>query len=191
MTEKNSKLNKRNAIICVVMLVLLVISMCLNMTGAYFTSQKQATAGQAYTFTLGHSVTLNKASGVLSATYNSTPVANIFLLPGMTINVSSITYSGDVMAYYRITMISSDAKKTSGTDLTTQQKGILNDYFTQSAVYGTVNVGGTISPSSLTLSTDINDTFQDTQVTLAVSVTVLQAENIGISAQQAFQTAGI
>jgi hypothetical protein len=182
----NSKKMSKSAFAVIVLAVLLVLSMVLGLTGAWFTDTKSGSTSVTFgTVTLG--------------TYTATSTVTN-LLPGKTITVADASYTGSVAAYYRVTISCPSAKNKSGTAFTGSDLTTLQAQLQKSEVYGYVPAGSstaqTISVSDLTISTDLGNTYQGATATIVVKIEVIQQEGTGQTAQTsdaaktAFETVG-
>lgn len=159
----NSKKSTKSLIALVVMALLLVASIALAATGAWFSdSGTGSAAGKFGTVSVDESISVSIAEN---------PV-----LPGDTITITNPQYTGDVAAYYEVVV------KIVG-------EGIATDKTTYGyiASAGAIDLGGNVTvPEAQTAG-------QGQNITINITVTVIQARNLGTgtdaaAAEAAFQT---
>lgn len=174
----NAKRNTKSIIALVVMSLLLVASILLAATGAWFTD-KDATATKNLTF------------GTLDITgvTENVAVANTFanltgpVMPGSTISGKlTINYTGTADAYYRY-------KVEFGGDGAASLTGTSSEW-----VYDEVAGGAeaqTIEKNiSVTVEPTVGNTAQGKGITLNITVEFIQKANTAASAEEAFTTVG-
>lgn len=189
--KKESSINK-------ILFVLLIALLCINFyliktSGAWFTDSASS-ASSAGTIRFG-TVQLNK--DVITVSSNTQTLNNVALLPNMKIDIEQVNYIGNVNAYYRITIQSSNEKNSSGQSLTGEQLSTFKSALGNSTTYGYIDISNstTIAPQSITIPGSLDNTYQGATANLTVTITVLQQPNLGAqnaaAAEKAFSDANL
>lgn len=177
------------AFFAIVLLFIAVVSF----TGAWYTSHPSSPNVNFGDLEMG-AVTLDPSQP--NFTSKSKTLNQIAILPTMQIDISAMTYTGTVNAYYRIEIVSSNEKDSSGANFTGDKLTTLHNTLSQATVYNAVQPNGTIAAQSITIPSTLGNDYQGASATLTVTITVLQQPNLGggltpEAAQSAFQQAGI
>ena len=189
--KKESSINK-------ILFVLLIALLCINFyliktSGAWFTDSASS-ANSAGTIRFG-TVQLNK--DVITVSSNTQTLNNVALLPNMKIDIEQVNYIGNVNAYYRITIQSSNEKNSAGQSLTGEQLSTFKSALGNSTTYGYIDISNstTIAPQSITIPGSLDNTYQGATANLTVTITVLQQPNLGAqnaaAAEKAFSDANL
>lgn len=165
----------------------------LSFTGAWYFAH-----GGSFDIDMGDldmgSVTLDK--DVVTMTSKSKSLDSVKLLPTMQIDISEITYNGNVNAYYKIEVTSSEAKNSAGQSFTGTELSTLQNILSQATVYNAVTPNGKIQAQSITIPETLNNTYQGASAKLTVTITVIQQPNLSDAmtpeaAQSAFEQVGM
>ena len=151
---------------------LLVITV--SITGAWYTSKSGANVNTGG-LQMG-SVTLSVDS--VTPTVKSQSLNNIKLLPTMQIDISEITYTGTVNAYYKLEVTSSNEKNSAGASFTGAELTTLQNILGQATVYNAVTPNSKIQAQSITIPETLNNTYQGASATLTITLTVIQQPNL-------------
>lgn len=181
-----------------ILFVLLIALLCINFyliktSGAWFTDSASSTSS-AGTIRFG-TVQLNK--DVITVSSNTQTLNNVALLPNMKIDIEQVNYIGNVNAYYRITIQSSNEKNSAGQSLTGEQLSTFKSALGNSTTYGYIDISNstTIAPQSITIPGSLDNTYQGATANLTVTITVLQQPNLGAqnaaAAEKAFSDANL
>lgn len=164
----NSKKMSKSSIAVIVLSILLVLSLILGFTGAWFTD-KLTSGGEGTKVTFGH-VELNDAKAIAI----TAPAGKV--MPGDTLTVTNTQYKG-AAAYYKLVVTATCNKP--------ELQDSLNKTFSAGAKYGVIAASDNFA--DLTLLSDITidaktfgNTYQDAEVTLSVELTVIQQKNQNI-----------
>ena len=161
----NSKKMSKSSIAVIVLSILLVLSLILGFTGAWFTDK--LTSGEEGTkVTFGH-VELNDGKAIAI----TAPAGKV--MPGDKLTVTNTQYKG-AAAYYKLVV--------TATCDNAELQSSLNTTFGAGAKYGVIAASEEFA--DLTLLSDITidaktfgNTYQDAVVTLSVELTVIQQQN--------------
>lgn len=173
-------------------IVILILVLTLSLTGAWYFSKAGIDIGTG-DLDMGN-VTLDK--DVVTLTSKSKTLNQVSLLPTMQIDLSEITYTGNVNAYYKIEVTSSNEKNSAGQSFTGDELTTLKNILSQATVYNAVTPNSTISAQSIVIPQTLNNTYQGANANLTVTITVLQQPNLSDAltpeaAKNAFEQAGI
>lgn len=172
---------------------LILFSAMLTFTGAWYFA-----TGGTFELNTDHlnmgTVTLDKDT--VTMTTKSKSLTSVKLLPTMQIDLSAITYTGNVNAYYKIEVTSSDEKNSAGQNFTGAELTTLQNILAQATVYNAVTPNSTIQAQSIAIPSSLNNTYQGASATLTVTITVIQQPNLADdltpeAAKNAFDLYGI
>lgn len=151
----NSKKSSKSLIALVVMALLLVASIALAATGAWFSDIASGTGNGTFgTIDVGDTVTV---------TVDST------IMPGDKITVTPVAYAGTADAYYKVSVSFSG-----------EGAGALSS--SAGAVYGKVSKDGNITVADITIPGEGTDnTYQGKAVTVTVTIEAIQADNVTVT----------
>ena len=172
--EKLSKKSIINIIVCLVLAVLLVLSLTLTVSGAWFTDSSSAATQSPVNLRFG-TVTagnVNVATGITT------------LKPGETIaysgtgSSSNIQYGGNVDAYYRLSF---SATNGFGSYLSFSP-AVSGQFQDSNYIYGKDLANGTIPKGTVKFADTALNSLQGQTFALTVKVELIQAANIGNAA---------
>lgn len=165
----NSKKMSKSSIAVIVLSILLVLSLILGFTGAWFTD-KLTSGDEGTKVAFGH-VELNDAKAIAI----TAPAGKV--MPGDKLTVTNTQYKG-AAAYYKLVVTATCNNKP-------ELQDSLNKTFSAGAKYGVIDASDDFA--DLTLLSDITidaktfgNTYQDAEVTLSVELTVIQQKNQNI-----------
>lgn len=174
----NAKRNTKSIIALVVMSLLLVASILLAATGAWFTDKATTTEKKLTFGTLDITGVTEDVKVVNTIANTNGPV-----MPGSTISGKlTINYTGTADAYYRYKVVFGGDGATS---LTGTNSEWVYDEVTGSAEAQTIQ-----KDISVTVATTVGNTAQGQEITLNITVEFIQKANTAASAEDAFTTVG-
>ena len=158
-----------STVMCVVLAVLLVISIALGFTGAWFTDKASGNE------------TVNFGEVKLGAqSITITPDSATALLPSQKITLTNPQYKG-VAAYYRVSVKVSGYTPAEG-QATLEQ---LNTLLSGSTVYGYIEESATLKdiegfPNQITIDSRTGNEFQKVSCSLVVTVILLRTNTLNL-----------
>ena len=197
--KSTAKFSKLNVFICCLLVVLLIGSLCLTVTGAWFTDS-DLYSSDSNTIQFGRvSLTDTIYFDETQSTYNSStstvgkaitylvPSQNIYYYGKNETNIDSdIHYTGNVAAYYKISFSITDIKTASNQDVTSEVATSLRSMFTlnggdtATTKYGTVAAGGRIPKGYIVFSSTADSSLANLHFNLNMTINVVQQANINI-----------
>ena len=185
-----------NIIVCLILVALLIGSLFLSATGAWFVKSGSDSAGTT-TITLAEvnfddDLVLNHYDYDAGVTI-SQPTNFTYLAPTEEIHfkgetAENIAYGGNVDAYYKVFFEISNFSKPNGSSAT--QAGLLSKLNFRNgtkAMYGSVSEHGSIPSGYIVFDSSAGNEYCNVSFTVTVTIQIVQADNLAV---QGFNPAG-
>jgi hypothetical protein len=164
-----TKIKTKKSLFIVFAVIMLVISLSLNITGAWFTDS--AGTGDAGVEIKFGTVKIEEKDITINLPDQ--------LLPNLNITFAPINYVGNVNAYYRIFFSIVDGSYTGSSPTLDELKDVLKANTVQ---YGTFDVsttsGTTVTPNTINIASTTGNKFQGVSCQYKVTIQVIQQANI-------------